>query len=326
MTQSLDSDSPQEFAARLRSSYLNFRWPLFLLTPEERSKPCLDNGWSPLAMVAHVAWWDAYQLRRMEAAVRGADGIRIDPPPLSNDERAVREDRSWEAVLEEADDARRRLIEFAISLRQEQIDAVYEDNGEPSPLVRRLLTRMPQHVDEHAADVHRYCFSLRRWGREQILAFYRRQFNHMLDSITGLSEETCVSAAVCGGWSLRDILTHILVWDEYTWEIIRRWPQVDLDVLAPWISGNDDAVNARLMARKADLTMIDLLDRLATVHRRICGQFRRLADDQLSTEVAYNHAEKGNAVFLLISMAAHTADHAAAVYAARAEGRLVPLG
>ena len=39
----------------------------------------------------------------------------------------------------------------------------------------------------------------------------------------------------------------------------------------------------------------------------------------------YDWGERGNFVNLLVSMSAHTADHAADIYSARAEGRLVPL-
>ena len=315
--------TPEAMAARLRRSYLNFRWPLFLLEPEECTRPCLDNGWSPLAMVAHVAFWDGFQLQRMQAALNPAG--QVPSPPLSNDERAENEHRTWEEVLAIADEARGNLIEFAASLSAGQIGADYEDNGDRRPVLKQLLTHMPRHADEHAQEVHRYCFSLQRWGREGVIRFYRRQFDNLLDGITGLSEHDCVSISVSGQWSVRDVLVHALVWDEYTWAIVRQWPEVDLTLLDPWISADDDTVNERLMAGKADMSMIHLLDRLATVHRRIANRYRSLSDEQVQKEVAYNQVEKGNLIFLLISTSAHTADHAAEIYAARAQGRLRPL-
>ena len=318
-----DDSAPEAVAARLQRSYLNFRWPLFLLDPQESARPCLDNGWSPLAMVAHVAFWDSFQLRRMQSALNATGPVPS--PHRSNDERAENEQRSWEAVLAAADEARGDMIEFALSLTAEQIDADYEENGARRPVLRQLLNHMPRHADEHAEEMHRYCFSLERWGRDRVLRFYRRQFNNLLDAITGLSENDCVSIAVSDEWSVRDILVHALVWDEYTWAIVRQWPHVDLAPLDPWICADDDTVNQRLMASKADMSMIDLLDRLATIHRRIAGRYRGLSNEQVQTEVAYNQVEKGNLVFLLSSMSAHTADHAADIYAARADGRLQPL-
>lgn len=317
------SSEAEALAARLHRSYLNFRWPLFLLDPEECTRPCLDNGWSLLEMVAHVSFWDSFQLRRMQAALNAAGPVPS--PRRSNDERAVYEERSWEEVLAATDEARGNMIDFAMSLTTREIDAEYEENGERRPVLKQLLTHMPRHADVHAADVHKYCFSLQRWGRDRVLAFYRRQFNNLLDAITGLSENDCISIDVSGGWSVRDILVHALVWDEYTWAIVRRWPEVDIAALDPWTRADDDTVNERLMARKDEMSMIDLLDQLATVHRRIANRYRRLGDEQVQEEVVYNHAEKGNLIFLLVSMSAHTAEHAAGIYTARADGRLLPF-
>ncbi len=324
------------YVERLERSYFTFRWTLSLLEPEECNRPCLANGWTPIATVAHIAWWDDFQRRRMEAALRRDCARQIPWPTESNDERAANESRAWKTVLAEADGARAQLIEFALSLTREQIEADYEiverasareRRGEDAtrPLVRQLLTRMPQHVEEHTAELRRYCISLARWGRDGFLRFYRRQFDNFLSAITGLTEETCVSIPVCGDWSVRDLLAHTLVWDEYAWEVIRRWPDLDLPALAPWTDADADTINARLLAAKADMSMIDLLDGLATFHRRIIRRYRRLNDEQIQAETEYGWGEQTNLIGFLYYMSVHTADHAAEIYAARAEGRLVPL-
>lgn len=327
-----------EYAERLRRSYLNFRWPLFLLEPDEQTRPCLENGWTPIAAAAHVAYWDNYQLRRMQAAL---EPHRKEPAPgsvESNDEMAAGENRSWDTVLAEADEARQQLINFALSLTDDQIEAEYVDRGERSRIVKRLLEHMPQHVAEHAVDVHRYCFSTDRWGRERLFSFYRRHFNSLLDAITGLTEESCNTVPVSGNWTVRDLLAHILAWDEYVLELVKRWPDIYLpdaqtsgqeirkeDDLSHWASGDVDTVNARLHEARAELSMIEVLDGLATCHRRIVSRCRKLSDEEMRTEVEYDVGEKGNVVNLLVSTSAHTADHAAEIYAAFADGRLVPI-
>ena len=327
-----------EYAEKLRRSYLNFRWRLFLLEPDEYTRPCLENGWTPLASAAHVAYWDSFQLRRMQSAI---DPDGVEPAPVSvasNDEMAAGENRSWDTVLTEADEARQALISFALSLSDDQIEAEYEDRGGRSQIVKMLLERMPEHVAEHAVDVHRYCFSTDRWGREHLFRFYRRHFNNLLDSITGLTEESCTTVPVSGDWTVRDLLAHILAWDEYVLELVKRWPDISLtdalsegpeanggDELSEWASGEVDTVNARLQDARAGLTMIEVLDGLATCHRRIVNRCRRMSDEAMRTEVEYDEGERGNVVNLLVSTSAHTADHAAEIYAARAEGRLVPV-
>ncbi len=341
MTQHL-ANSPEglgaAYAERLHRSYLNFRWPLFILEPEEYTRPCLENGWTPLASAAHIAYWDSYQLRRMQSAI---DPHGIEPAPASvesNDEMAAKEDRSWDTVLSEADEARQALISFALSLTDDQIEAEYEVRGKRSQIVKVLLERMPEHVAEHAVDVHRYCFSTDRWGREKLFRFYRRHFSSLLDSITGLTEESCTTVLVNGNWTVRDVLAHILAWDEYVLELVKRWPDIslpdarsadpeveDADELSHWASGDVDTVNARLQDARGGLTMIEVLDGLATCHRRIVSRCRRMSDEAVRTEVEYDKGERGNVVNLLVSTSAHTADHAAEIYAARADGRLVPI-
>ena len=327
-----------EYAEKLRRSYLNYRWPLFLLEPDEYTRPCLENGWTPLASAAHIAFWDSFQLRRMQMAI-DPDGIQPMPSSVeTNDERAASESRSWDEVLTEADNARQALITFALTLTDEQIEAEYENRGERRQIVKQLLEHMPQHAAEHAEEVHRYCFSTERWDRDRLFSFYRRHFNSLLDAITGLREEDCNSVHVGGNWTVRDILAHILAWDEYVLELVKRWPDISLpgqhaagakdgnaDDLSDWASGDADTVNARLQEARASLTMIEVLDGLATCHRRIVSRCRRLSDEALQTEVEYDEGERGNVVNLLVSTSAHTADHAAEIYAARADGRLVPL-
>jgi len=64
--------TPEEYTDRLIQSYRRFSETLALLEPEEYTSPCLPDGWTPVATVAHVAFWDDYQRRRMEAALRWA--------------------------------------------------------------------------------------------------------------------------------------------------------------------------------------------------------------------------------------------------------------
>ena len=330
-----------DYAEKLRRSYLNFRWPLFLLEPDEHTRPCLENGWTPIASVAHIAFWDRFQLQRMQAALGQRPNHPVVQAVATNDEMAANENRNWDTVVNEADDARQDLIDFALSLTPEQIEAEYTVRGNRAPIVKNLLERMPEHVNEHAEDVHSYCFSLDRWGSDRLFTFYRRHFNSLLDAITGLTETSCTAVPVCGDWTVRDLLAHILAWDEYVLELVKRWPDISLparqspapagqesasaDPLAQWISGDMETSNARLHDARAGLSMIEVLDNLATCHRRIVSRCQRLSEDKLRAEVEYDWGECGNLVSLLVSMSAHTADHAAEIYAARAEGRLVPL-
>lgn len=315
--------TPEEYTERLVQSYRRFGESLALLEPAEYAAPCLPDGWTPVATVAHVAFWDDYQRRRMEAALTGAWAEEMPRPAEDNDTRAGADSaRAWEDVLAEADANRQKLVDFSRSLTAEQIAATYREGGKERPVLQILLEQMTRHVREHGQALHAYCGSWQRWGRTGFRVFYARQSWNFLDTISGLSEQTCVSVPVIGEWSVREMLAHVLVWDEYCYQLAKQWPAVDLAILTPWTEGGVDGVNERLVGEKAGMGMIDLLDALVTVHRRILRHYDRLSDEAIQTVGEYGWGQKDTLIGLLYGIASHTAEHAAQLYEARRDGVL----
>lgn len=311
--------TPSELADNLERSYANFWKTLSLLEVEERDRPCLHDGWSPKALLAHVAFWDNYQTQRMMAALNGESAVQgFNRPNEDNDERAAADAaRNWDEVAADADAYRQRMIDFARSLREEQLTSYAE--GERQLDLAKLLAHMSKHVREHAGEVYRYCASLDRWGRDGLRRFVAAQSNHLLDSIGALDEGTLTTVPVCGVWTVRDVIAHVTAWDEYTLTILRQWPNLDMSTLERWTeSGNIDAINQRLYQESAQVDMIGVLDHAATVHRRLLRAYDRLGDEDLKREGDFGLGLQGPISFLLFFMAQHTAEHAAEIWAWRA--------
>lgn len=317
--------TPEEYTKRLEQSYHRFVETLALLEPAEYTAPCLPDGWTPAATVAHVAFWDDFQRRRMEAALSGAWAERIPWPAEDNDTRfAADAGRAWDDALTEADANRQKLVDFSRTLSAEQIAARYREGGEERPVLRILLEQMTRHVTEHGRAIFRYCSSWERWGRDGFRTFYARQSWNFLDTISGLSEQTCLTVPVVGDWAVREMLAHVLVWDEYCYELARQWPSPDMATLAKWTEGSFDEVNARLVGEKAGMGMIDLLDALVTFHRRILRHYDKLSDEEIQTVAEYGWGQKDTLIGVLYGIATHTAEHAAQLYEARQKG--IPAG
>ncbi|MBI3958222.1 MAG: DinB family protein [Chloroflexi bacterium] len=315
--------TPDEYADRLVQSYQRFSEVLALLEPTEYAAACLPDGWTPVATVAHVAFWDNYQRRRMEAALTSAWAEQLPRPAKDNSVRAAADaSRSWEDVLAEADANRQKLVHFARGLTPEQIAGVYREGGQERPVVQILLDQMARHVRGHGQTIHNYCGSWQRWGRAGFRVFYARQSWNFLDTISGLSEATCLGVPVVGEWCVREMLAHVLVWDEYCYQLAKQWPNVDMTSLAPWVEGEIDEVNARLVGEKVGMGMIDLLDGLVTVHRRILRHYDRLSDEAIQTVCEYGWGQKDTLMDVLYGIATHTAEHAAQLYEARRDGVL----
>lgn len=311
--------SAANYAADLERAFASLLRILALFEETEIESAHLPGGWTPKTVVAHVGFWDHVQTERMMAALAGPEAqARIPWPTTDNNERAVADqERAWDEVLTQATRARQRLVDFAAGLTPEMLAATYAE-GDRTLSIARLLDHMVKHVREHAGELFAYCGSLDRWGRDGWRAFLIRQQRNLLDAIGGMSEAWLVSERVSDNWTGRDLLAHVLCWEEYAWAVTKKWPAPSSQDLAPWfVPGEDeDQTNDRLMAEKIDHTLIDLLDWLTTYHRRTLRSFDSMSDEDLRSEGETGFGRESFTGFLY-GMAMHTAEHAAHIWQAR---------
>lgn len=311
----------EEIPERLQAAYDKLCTIFALLEVEEIEDGRMADGWSPKAMMAHVAFWDDYQTKRMQAAVQGGSAVEgFTAPEIGNDERARLDDaRSWNVVLAEADAARHRMIDFARTLDGQMLATEYPE-GERLLSVSDLLEHMVRHTRLHAQDLSNFCGSMQRWTQPALRAFLVAQHTHLMDSISHLSEETIVGTTVCGEWSIRDVLVHVLSWNEYQDSVLKQWPDAAHESLTPWLDGNGvDDINANLLAERADLNMIDICDGLMTYHRRTLRYFDGADDEKLAALGDYGWGEQGTLSNFFYGFALHEAEHAADIWSYRAD-------
>ena len=107
----------------------------------------------------------------------------------------------------------------------------------------------------------------------------------LLQALDGLSEEEMTRPNAVGRWSVRDVLAHILAWEE---EAVARLellaaerPQdfariVDEEELEAW--------NARAHQRYAGLPLAEVMRRLELVQGRVLSGLDSLSDERLGTD------------------------------------------
>ena len=303
-----------EYAAKLEESYRGIWKALGFFDPTELEQADLRDGWTPKALLAHVAFWDDFQTRRMVAARSGASAVTgVAWPDLDNDQRlAIDRERDWDEVAAEADAARQRMIDFARELDDAELAALYPE-GERDLSLDKLLRHMVRHTREHTGDLYDYAGSLRRWSRADLQAFLERQHKNFMDGIGGLSEEEMLTVPVCGVWTARDVLAHVLSWNEYAYMLLKHWPAPDPESLAPWAwekGETIDQINDRLLARKANLDPIALCDGLITVHRRMMKLFDGYEDETLNSLGQGWFGRPERMTTLYFQVYAHETEHA----------------
>lgn len=315
--------APGEIIPQLQQSFANLCETFALLQPEEIENGRMENGWAPKAVMAHVAFWDRAQTERMRQMVQSetvAPSLR--PAVANNDQRAGEDaNRPWAEILAEAEAARQQMIDFVGSLSQTQFEKEYAP-GERSPSPAALFSHMVRHTNEHQHELSEYCGSMARWSKPALRRFVVEQYANLMDSIGGLDEATILATKVCGIWSMRDVLTHVLAWNEFEYSALKGWPQPSPESLKEWRFAPGDTIdtlNARLLAARSDLDMIAIVDWLATYHRKVLAQFDKASDEQLSTRADVGWSKPISMSHLIYDMSLHGLKHAEDIWQWKAD-------
>jgi uncharacterized damage-inducible protein DinB len=127
----------------------------------------------------------------------------------------------------------------------------------------------------------------------------------LLDSTNGLRDADWDTPGVCGFWSVKQIIGHIIAWDSFFCEFVAR--HAGLDIPRPHIDdfrafdGDDDKFNEKYGTSASSKTKDELLAELETVYAReveICakideatwhktGVLRWAPDDDLEDYLLY---------------------------------------
>ncbi|MFN8441351.1 MAG: DinB family protein [Caldilineaceae bacterium] len=312
-----------EVAAQLSASFRELCKTLAQLQPEEIDSGRMNNGWCPKALLAHIAFWDEAQTARMQALLRGQPLPRnIREAWQANDQRA-REDesKSLAQVLATAELNRQRMVDFVGNL-DVQIFHQELTEGERTLSPLKLFQHMVRHTQGHHNELSDYCGSLDRWTRQSLRRFIIQQYTTLMDSIGGLDEATILTTKVCGTWSIRDVLTHVLSWNEYEYKVLKGWPDPKLDTIAEWKfqeQETTDSINARLLAARSDLDMIAIVDWLTTYHRKVLRLFDKANDEELSSTADIDWGRPFAMSGFIYSMSMHDLEHAEDIWKWKAE-------
>ena len=121
--------------------------------------------------------------------------------------------------------------------------------------------------------------------REDVRDSLARERGKLLAALDGLSEEEMTRPGVAGQWSVRDVLAHILAWEE---EAIARLELLAADRPQDFarITNEEElnAWNARAHQRYGGLALAEVMRRLAEAQGRVLAGLDSLSDERLGTD------------------------------------------
>jgi hypothetical protein len=123
--------------------------------------------------------------------------------------------------------------------------------------------------------------------RTRLLEQIDRAWMSFQESYDGLSESILVAPGVTKSWSVKDIIAHVTTWEE---EALKHLPAILENRRPPRYSvtyGGIDAFNAVMSAKKADLSLAEVLRQQEQVHARVLAVIERAPEDALGSDARF---------------------------------------
>ena len=132
-------------------------------------------------------------------------------------------------------------------------------------------------------------------------------------SYEGLSDDDMLIPGVTDGWSVRDLLAHVAVWDGEALRFLPGIVEEGRGAGYDTYTGGIDAFNRRASEEHRDRSLARIRQELAERHEQLLAYLRSLSDARISGNVPFRER-------LAADTWDHYPDHAAAIRAWR-EGR-----
>jgi hypothetical protein len=120
--------------------------------------------------------------------------------------------------------------------------------------------------------------------RQQLLTRLETAWTAFTASYAGLSDIQLSEPGVTNGWSVRDIIAHVTIWEE---EALKHLPHIMEGGRPPRYSvtyGGIDAFNAQMVARRKEIPLTDILRHQDDTHQRLIALIRTLPEEHITRE------------------------------------------
>jgi hypothetical protein len=124
--------------------------------------------------------------------------------------------------------------------------------------------------------------------KDQLLKRLQQAWTALMESYAGLSEAQLLEPGVMGEWSVKDILAHVITWEE---EALSYLPLILSGGRPPRYRqfGGIDAFNAQRAEQKRDLALSEVLRQLEGTHQRLLDYLRGVPEEHFTRETRFRH-------------------------------------
>lgn len=123
--------------------------------------------------------------------------------------------------------------------------------------------------------------------KQQVLNKLEQAWTDFMDSFAGLPDEKLVEPGVTEDWSVKDILAHVCWWEEEALKHLPHILQGGRPARYSVMYGGIDAFNAQMTELKRQLSLSEVLGKLAQTHEKLVDYLRGTPDEQFTSETRF---------------------------------------
>jgi uncharacterized damage-inducible protein DinB len=129
----------------------------------------------------------------------------------------------------------------------------------------------------------------------------------LMEAISGLDKETITTANIQDGWTIKDLLAHIIAWDSVCLDPLREFSKEGI-FHAEQIHDHNNW-NSKETARRAELPIETILRELSRVRLELLSLVERLDESHGEMELSLPWGERGTILKMLDGLASHEEEH-----------------
>lgn len=316
--------SRAEVLAAMQQGYTEFTTYLATLSPAQLTVLTDAGGWTIKDHVMHLAVWEDGMNALFERRPR-AEAMGVEPALFASGDwdavNAVIQRRwqqlSWPEVTAAFQQAHERLIAKIQALSDEALQRPY-NYYQPAatwdrPVITTLIGNTSAHYAEHRPWIEAIAQSIpTKAGLLAALQTGWTQLNAYLDT---LSEAQASIPADAGGWTVKDHVIHLALWEGSMNAVLERRPRqeylgVDRET---WASGDIERINDVMFRQNRERTWADVRQAFRQMHAELVAHVTALADEDMQRPYNYYQPESTQTlaigVRLTIATYYHYAEH-----------------